>query len=97
MNNWVSPVRILKMGVGVLGRGHMKKLVSLFLGSILMLPFIEGCAAHGRVYVRSYGPAEAPYYNRWERESRREHMEYERRRKAEQNQYWNWRRHHDHD
>jgi hypothetical protein len=63
----------------------------------MMFPLISGCAAHGRVYVRTYGPAEAPYYSRWEHDTRRDHMEYERRKRAEQNEYWRWRRHHDHD
>jgi hypothetical protein len=66
--------------------------VSLFLGSIMLFPLVTGCAAQGRVYVRTYGPAEAPYYNRWERDTRRDYTEYERRKKAAQDEYWRWRR-----
>jgi hypothetical protein len=75
----------------------MKKLVAAFLGSALIFPVITGCAEHGRVTVRTYGPAEAPYYNRWESDTHRRHMEYERRKRAEQRNYWEWRRQHDRD
>lgn len=79
----------------------MKKLTSALLGSmltIMTIPLLTGCPAHGHVYVETYGPAETPYYTQWERESHREHMEFERRKKAEQHEYWEWRKHHrDHD
>lgn len=75
----------------------MKKFTSFLLGSILMFPLITGCAVHGGVYVRTYGPAEAPYYTRWENETHREHIDYGRRKRAEQHEYWEWRRHHEHD
>lgn len=76
----------------------MKKFASVLLGSVLMAPLLTGCAARGGVYVRTYGPAEAPYYNQWEHETHRQHMEYERRKREEQREYWDWRRHHhDHD
>ncbi|HEY1580590.1 MAG TPA: hypothetical protein VGF82_26300 [Terracidiphilus sp.] len=76
----------------------MKKLASALLGSVLMIPLITGCPAHRHVYVETYGPAETPYYGQWEHETHREHMEFERRQKAEQHEYWEWRKHHhDHD
>lgn len=76
----------------------MKRLTSLILGSVLMIPLLAGCAARGGVYVGTYGPPEAPYYTQWEHETHRQHVEYERRKKAEQHEYWEWRKqHHDHD
>ena len=76
----------------------MKKLTGFLLGSTLMIPLILGCAARGGVYVGTYGPPEAPYYAQWEHETHRDHVDYERRKKAEQHEYWEWRKnHHDHD
>jgi len=72
----------------------MKNLNTVFLAAALLFPALTGCAAHGHVYVQTYGPAEAPYYTQWERETHRSHMEYERREKAEQHEYWEWRKHH---
>lgn len=77
----------------------MNKVNSLLLESVLMISLLgAGCAAHGRVYVGTYGPEETPYYTQWEHETHREHIEYEHRQKAEQHAYWEWRKHHhDHD
>ena len=74
----------------------MKKLASLLLGSVLVFPLLPliGCPAHESVYVGTYGPAESPYYTRWESERHYQHVEYERRKKAEQRDYWEWRKHH---
>ena len=71
----------------------MKKLATLLLGSVLVFPLI-GCPARGGVYVGTYGPPEEPYYTRWESERHYQHVEYERRKKAEQRDYWEWRKHH---
>lgn len=76
----------------------MRKFTSVLLGTTLMFPLMTGCTVHGRMHVRTYGPTEAPYYTEWEHETHRNHMEYERRKRAEQHEYWEWRRHHhDHD
>ena len=75
----------------------MKKLMSFFLGSTLVIPLMSGCAVQGRAYVRTYNPADAPDYFRWEHETQRQHMEYESRKKAEQHEYWEWRKHRDRD
>jgi hypothetical protein len=71
----------------------MKKLIGVLLGTALGLPLI-GCPEHTRIYVGTYGPAETPYYTQWERERHYQHMEYERRKRAEQRAYWEWRKHH---
>lgn len=73
----------------------MKRLTGFVLGLALMIPLVvTGCGVRGGVYVGTYGPPEAPYYTRWERETHRRHMEYEQRKRAEQHEYWEWRRHH---
>jgi len=73
---------------------QMKKLNAILLGAALLSPVITGCAAHGHIYVQTYGPAEAPYYTQWEHETHRDHVDYEKRKKAEQHDYWEWRKHH---
>ena len=45
----------------------------------------------------AHGPGETTYYIQWEHETRRDHIEYERRKTAEQREYWEWRKHHHHD
>lgn len=77
----------------------MKKLIGFVLGSAMMIPLFAGCAEHRRAYVYgTYGPSESGYYSSWETETHRQHRDFERRRKAEQRQYWEWRKqHHDRD
>ena len=76
----------------------MKKTICSLLGSVLVIPLMVGCPDRGRVYVRTYGPAESPYYSQWEGERHYQHMEYERRKQREQREYWKWRnQHRDHD
>ncbi len=70
-----------------------KQLNQLLLAAALILPvFGVGCGEHRQVYV--WGPSESTYYVQWEHETRRDHVEWERRNKAEQKEYWNWRHHH---
>ncbi len=72
----------------------MKSLASMILGSTLIIPLLVGCPEHRQVVVYgTYGPAETPYYSRWEAETHRDHREFERRKKAEQREYWEWRKH----
>ncbi len=40
--------------------------------------------------------SETAYYNRWERETHREHVDLARRNAAEQKEYWDWRHRQDH-
>jgi hypothetical protein len=71
----------------------MRKVGLLLLASVLMVPILStGCAEHRQVYV--WGPGETTYYVQWEHETHRDHLEWERRNKADQNEYWNWRHHH---
>ena len=63
------------------------------LASALMIPlFSTGCVEHRRAYA--WGPGETPYYERWEHDTHRDHIDYERRNAEDQKAYWNWRKHH---
>ena len=71
----------------------MKKLNRLLLAAAIALPMLAiGCGGHTRVYA--WGPAEGPYYSRWEVETHHDHMEWESRNEADRNAYWEWRKHH---
>lgn len=68
-----------------------RKFSRLLLAAAIALPALTtGCAVHARVY----GPGEEVYYTQWEHESHRDHVDYEKRKDAEQKEYWRWR--HDH-
>lgn len=64
-----------------------------------MIPLLgTGCAEHRQVYA--WGPGESGYYVEWEHETHREHLDYDRRDRDAQRDYWRWRHHHhehDHD
>ncbi|MGB6131976.1 MAG: hypothetical protein WBG54_09355 [Acidobacteriaceae bacterium] len=71
----------------------MGKFGRLLLISTLMLPlFATGCAPHREVYA--WSPGEQTYYVQWEHDTHRQHVDYDRRSKADQNAYWKWRHHH---
>jgi hypothetical protein len=72
----------------------MTRLGKFLLGPALVCALVVGCAEHRRVVVDTYGPGETTYYAQWEHETHRDHVEYERRQKAEQHEYWEWRHHH---
>ena len=67
-----------------------RKFVPLLLAAAIALP-VSSCAVHARVY----GPGEDVYYMQWEHETRRDHVDYDRRNDADHKEYWKWRdRHH---
>jgi hypothetical protein len=71
----------------------MGKLNRLLLAAVLTITlFATGCAAHRQVYV--WGPGETTYYGQWERETHRDHVEWEQRNDADHAAYWKWRKHH---
>jgi hypothetical protein len=59
--------------------------------------FTVGCAVHARVYDGYYGDYhswndhEVVYYNRWEHDTRRDHVDFDKRSQADQKAYWQWR------
>jgi hypothetical protein len=60
---------------------------------------IGGCSGGG--YYRSYDPyyndyhvwnnGEVVYYNRWEHDTHRDHVDFRKRKADDQKEYWNWR------
>ena len=72
--------------------------------AFLGLLFMTGCAARVRVYDPDYhdyhywNHDEVVYYGQWERETHRHHEDFDRRSRADQDDYWRWRHsHHDRD
>jgi len=88
---------------------HKNKSVSLgslFLAVAFLFSTITmGCAVRGsyRVYDPEYhdyhrwNHSEVVYYQRWEVETHRRDEDFRRRSRDEQNEYWNWRHHHEGD
>jgi len=75
----------------------MKKFGQLLLVAVLMTPlFGTGCATHRRVRVAVWTQSEQPYYTRWEHDTHRHHVDYDRRDRNDQRAYWKWRHHHEH-
>jgi hypothetical protein len=70
----------------------------LFAGALVFSSVgFSACSGHARVYdveYRDYHPwdhNEIVYYQRWEVETHRSHVEYDRRNEQEQREYWRWR------
>lgn len=76
---------------------------TLILSAALVSPvLISGCAA--RVYdyqdhdYHRWNGQERGYYERWESDTHRRHVDYDRRKDEEQKEYWRWRdEHYKHD
>ena len=67
----------------------MKKLTGCLLASALMIPLLTGCGPR-----HDWGPDENRHYTQWENETHREHQDYDRRSRSDQNEYRDWRNHH---
>ncbi len=86
---------------------YWKRLSSLFMAlAFLCLAGIAGCAVRGavRVYDPDYDDYhywnhnEVVYYQEWEVETHRPDEDFQKRNRAEQDEYWHWRhQHRDHD
>jgi len=73
------------------------------------LVFLGGCAVHAGVGYRAYDPyyrdyhvwsgPEVDYYNQWVVETHRDHRDFRKLPRRDQNEYWKWRHEHhpDHD
>jgi len=74
-----------------------KRAASLVLATGLTAAVLStGCAVHARVYDPYYHDyhdwgGEAGYYNQWEHDTHRDHMDFNRRSQADQKAYWEWR------
>lgn len=71
---------------------------------LMMTLCLAACATGGhRYYDNDYGDyhtwngTEVVFYSQWETDTRRPHVEYERRPSEEQREYWKWRHEHVHD
>ncbi|HUB50606.1 MAG TPA: hypothetical protein VL986_00470 [Terracidiphilus sp.] len=78
-----------------------KLMSGLVLAVALTAPFLtSGCAVHARVYDPYYHDyhdwnGETVYYNQWETETHRNHVEFKNRPANEQKEYWDWRHSHE--
>jgi len=80
---------------------HADRLILSLLLAAALISHVEltGCAARAsyRVYDPYYSDYhrwddhEASFYLRWEGETRREHRDFDKREKDEQQEYWTWR------
>jgi hypothetical protein len=75
--------------------------VLLFTTLLATALFTSGCEVHARVYdpyyhdYHAWGP-EGGYYVQWERETHRDHMDFNRRNEGDKKAYWDWRHNSDH-
>jgi hypothetical protein len=68
--------------------------------ALAMVVGLAGCATHHGYYEGGgrWSDGEVVYYNQWEVETHRQHVDYAQRKEDEQRAYWSWRQnHHDHD
>jgi hypothetical protein len=78
-------------------RKWIRSLLPVVLAAAVASPaFMTGCAVHARVYDpyhRDYHVwvDEEPYYSQWERDTHRDHMDYDRRSDRDKKEYWDWR------
>jgi hypothetical protein len=74
-----------------------RNLAAVLLAALMASPvLLTGCAAHVRVYDPYYHDyhnwnGEVVYYNQWERDTHRDHQDFNKRQSDEQKEYWDWR------
>ncbi len=74
-----------------------RRLVPMVFATALALPILcTGCTGTVRVYDPYHHDyhgwaAEEPYYNQWEHDTHRDHVEFKARNKDDQKAYWDWR------
>ncbi len=77
-------------------------LSGLFAGALAATALTTtGCTVHAGYYdpyYHDYHPVdgEVVYYNQWERDTHRDHVDLKRRNAADQKEYWDWRHKDDH-
>jgi len=72
----------------------------LFAAAIGAATLTTGCTVHARYYdpyYHDYHPVdgEVVYYNQWETETHRPHVDLKKRNDADKKEYWDWRHKHD--
>ena len=81
-------------------RSALKSFASILLAASAATPaLITGCSGSVRVYDPYYHDyhrwnGEVVYYNQWERDTHRDHMDYNKRNHDDQKAYWDWRHSH---
>jgi hypothetical protein len=69
--------------------------------SFLAPVVLSGCTVHAGYYDDPYyhdrhvWSGEVVYYNQWERDTHRDHMDFSRRNDADRKAYWDWRHSHE--
>ena len=78
-------------------RSLLRCFTPFLLATVMSLPlFCGGCAARVNVYDPYYRDyhvwaAETPYYSQWERDTHRDHMDFNKRSDADKKAYWDYR------
>ena len=78
-------------------RSLLRRFTPLLFAAALAAPVLcVGCATHVRVYDPYYNDyhvwaAEEPYYAQWERDTHREHKDFDKRSDVDKKAYWDWR------
>ena len=88
-------------------RPLVTRLIPLALAAACLAPlFLTDCTVHAGYYDDPYyhdrhvwSGGEVVYYNQWEHDTHRDHMDFKRRNDADRKAYWDWRHDHgrDHD
>ena len=75
----------------------VRKFTLILAAAAFAMPLLTtGCSAGVRVYDPYYGDyhvwsGETVYYGRWEHDTHREHMDFNKRSDADKKAYWDWR------
>lgn len=73
---------------------------ALLSAAMASTTLLSGCTVHARIYdpyyhdYHAWNDHEVVYYGQWERETHRDHVDFKKRKDADQKEYWTWR--HDH-
>jgi hypothetical protein len=79
----------------------LKSFMPMVLAAAIAAPvFVTGCSARVRVYDPYYHDyhywnGEVVYYNQWEHDTHRDHVDYGHRNADDQKAYWDWRHSHE--
>jgi hypothetical protein len=76
---------------------RLRKFTPVLFAAALAVPLLTtGCETHARVYDPYYGDyyvwsGETVYYGRWEQDTHRDKVEFDKRNDADKKEYWDWR------
>jgi len=78
-----------------------KSFATILVGAAMAMPALTtGCTVHAGVYdpyYHDYHPwgGEVVYYQQWERDTHRDHVDFKNRNDADKKEYWDWRHSHE--